>query len=65
MDETPEISLTEHLHNEWDKLIRHLDDGRLKIDSNAAENAIYPFVAGHKHWLFSASVKDLKASNNL
>ena len=54
-----------YLHNEWDKLIRYLDDGRLEIDNNAAENAIRPFVLGRKNWLFSASVKGVKASANL
>lgn len=54
-----------YLHNEWDKLIRYLDDGRLAIDNNAAENAIRPFVVGRKNWLFSHSVKGVKASANL
>ena len=54
-----------YLHNEWDKLVRYLDDGRLEIDNNAAENAIRPFVLGRKNWLFSASVKGVKASANL
>jgi len=54
-----------YLHNEWDKLIRYLDDGRLEIDNNDAENAIRPFVVGRKNWLFSASVKGVKASANL
>ena len=54
-----------YLHNEWDKLIRYLDDGRLAIDNNGAENAIRPFVVGRKNWLFSASVKGVKASANL
>jgi len=54
-----------YLHNEWDKLIRYLDDGRLEIDNNGAENAIRPFVLGRKNWMFSASVKGVKASANL
>ena len=54
-----------YLHNEWPKLIRYLDDGRLEIDNNLAENAIRPFVVGRKNWLFSASVKGVKASANL
>lgn len=54
-----------YLHNEWDKLVRYLDDGRLEIDNNGAENAIRPFVVGRKNWLFSASVKGVKASANL
>ena len=54
-----------YLHNEWDKLIRYLDDGRLEIDNNGAENAIRPFVLGRKNWLFSDSVKGVKGSANL
>lgn len=54
-----------YLHNEWEKLIRYLDDGRLEIDNNGAENAIRPFVIGRKNWLFSASVKGVKSSVNL
>jgi hypothetical protein len=54
-----------YLHNEWAMLIRYLDDGRLEIDNNGAENAIRPFVLGRKNWLFSTSVKGVKASANL
>jgi transposase len=54
-----------YLHNEWDKLIRYLADGRLEIDNNGAENAIRPFVLGRKNWLFSTSVKGVEASANL
>lgn len=54
-----------YLHNEWHKLVRYLEDGRLEIDNNAAENAIRPFVLGRKNWLFSASVKGVQASANL
>jgi hypothetical protein len=54
-----------YMNNEWPKLIRYLDDGRLEIDNNGAENAIRPFVVGRKNWLFSTSVKGVKASANL
>lgn len=54
-----------YLNNEWDKLIRYLEDGRLEIDNNGAENAIRPFVVGRKNWLFSTSVKGVNASANL
>jgi transposase len=54
-----------YLYREWDKLIHYLDDGRLEIDNNGAENAIRPFVVGRKNWLFSASVNGVKASANL
>ena len=69
LPEVPPTSATgkalNYLHNEWDKLIRYLDDGRVEIDNNAAENAIRPFVVGRKNWLFSDSVKGVKASANL
>ena len=54
-----------YLHNEWEHLIRYLEDGRLEIDNNGAENSIRPFVLGRKNWLFSASVKGVKSSANL
>ena len=54
-----------YLHNEWPKLIRYLEDGRLEIDNNLAENAIRPFVIGRKNWMFSDSVHGVKASANL
>ncbi len=54
-----------YLHKEWGKLVRYLDDGRLEIDNNRAENAIRPFVVGRKNWLFSESVAGVKASANL
>jgi transposase len=38
-----------YLHNEWNKLVRYLDDGRLEIDNNLAENAIRPFVVGRNY----------------
>ena len=54
-----------YLHNQWEELIRYLEDGRLVMDNNLAENAIRPFVVGRKNWLFSNSVKEVKASANL
>jgi transposase len=54
-----------YLNNEWDKLNRYTHDGRYLMDNNLAENAIRPFVIGRKNWLFSQSVKGVKASANL
>lgn len=54
-----------YLKNQWHKLIRYCDDGRLSIDNNACENAIRPFVIGRRNWLFSDTVKGAKASANL
>ncbi|MGH8325805.1 MAG: IS66 family transposase [Steroidobacteraceae bacterium] len=54
-----------YLHNEWPTLIGYVDDGQLEIDNNLAENALRPFVLGRKNWLFSDSVRGVKASANL
>ena len=54
-----------YLNNEWPRLVRYLDDGRLEIDNNLAENAIRPFVVGRKNWLFSDSVKGVQGSAGL
>jgi len=51
--------------NHWDRLIRYLEDGRLRPDNNLAENAIRPFVVGRKNWLFSGSPNGAKASSSL
>lgn len=48
--------------NQWHKLIRYTEDGRLNIDNNRAERAIKPFVIGRKNWLFSNTAKGANAS---
>lgn len=47
---------------QWDRLVRYLDDGRLRPDNNLAENAIRPFVVGRKNWLFSGHPNGARAS---
>ncbi|MAT92051.1 MAG: hypothetical protein CME59_05575 [Halioglobus sp.] len=37
-----------YLHSEWSKLNAYLEDGRLEIDNNLAENVIRPFATGRK-----------------
>jgi hypothetical protein len=54
-----------YLNRNWRKLTIHIEDGRLSIYNNPAENAIRPFVVGRKNWLFSASVDSAKASASL
>ena len=39
-----------------------LNDGRIEIDNNPAENAIRPNVVGRKNWLFSVSEAGAKAN---
>lgn len=51
--------------NHWTKLIRYLEDGRIPIDNNWAENAIRPFVIGRKNWLFSGHPNGAHAAATL
>jgi transposase len=48
--------------DQWKKLERYIEDGRIPIDNNLAENAIRPFVVGRKNWLFSGSPRGADAS---
>ena len=48
--------------NQWDKLIRYCEDGRLNISNAGTENAIRPFAVGRKRWLFSDTPKGAHAS---
>lgn len=48
--------------NQWSKLIRYCEDGRLNISNAGAENAIRPFALGRKRWLFSDTPKGAHAS---
>lgn len=48
--------------NQWPKLIRFLEDGRLEIDNNRAERSIKPFVIGRKNWLFANTPKGARTS---
>ena len=43
-------------------MTRYLDDGRLEISNNAAENKIRPAALGRKNWLFVGSEDGGKAS---
>ena len=62
----PKDSLTgkamTYLDNQWPKLIRYCEDGRLPISNVLAENAIRPFVIGPKNWLFADTPKGARAS---
>ena len=69
LDRVPPQSLTgkalAYFDHQWDRLIRYIDDGRLRIDNNLVENSIRPFVIGRKAWLFSDTVRGAQASANL
>ncbi len=49
-----------YLHNQWEKLIGYLEDGRLVMDNNLAENTIRPFVIGRKTGCLATPSKGLK-----
>ena len=44
------------------RAICYIDHSLLTPDTNAVENAIWPFVAGRKNWLFSGSPGGFYAS---
>jgi hypothetical protein len=44
-----------YARSRWDALMTYVDDGRLEISNNAAENAIRPVTLGRKNWLFAGS----------
>jgi transposase len=41
--------------NQWDGLVRFLDDGRIEIDSNSVERAMRPVALTRKNALFAGS----------
>lgn len=64
----PSDKLTKALNyslNQWDKLVRYVDNPSLNIDNNRAERAIKPFVIGRKNWLFANTANGAQSSANL
>ena len=53
-----------YLNNQFEKLSAYLEDGRLAIDNNKAENHIRPIALGRKNWLFATSTKGATAIAN-
>lgn len=51
--------------NEWPKLIKYIEDGRIPISNILVENAIRPFAIGRKNWLFCGSPRGAFASAGL
>ena len=41
-----------YAYTRWDAMMRVLDDGRLLLDNNLAENEIRPITLGRKNYLF-------------
>lgn len=62
----PVASAFGYMIRQRDALRRYLDDGRLRIDNNAAERALRsPIAVGRKAWLFFGSSDHATAAANL
>ncbi|WP_290141755.1 IS66 family transposase [Allocoprobacillus halotolerans] len=48
--------------NQEENLRLYLEEGRIEISNNRAENSIRPFCVGRRNWLFSNTVKGAEAS---
>lgn len=46
-----------YLTNQWAALQRYVEDGRLAIDNNRAENQLRVVAVGRKNWLFAGSLE--------
>jgi transposase len=53
-----------YLKNQLPKLSVYIEDARLNIDNNIAENHIRPIAIGRKNWLFATSTKGATALCN-
>jgi hypothetical protein len=51
--------------NNWNRLIRYVNDPQADIDNNAAENAIRPVALGRKNWLFIGNRLSGEAAANI
>ncbi len=57
-----ELKAIDYALNQRQALYRYLDDGRLKLDNNTAENAIPPLALDRKNWLFASSERGSRAT---
>jgi transposase len=48
--------------NQWDRLTRFFEDGRLELSNNRAERSIKPFIIGRKNFLFCNTPSGANAS---
>lgn len=44
-----------YVRNQWEALLRYLDDGRLSIDNNVSEREMKAVAVGRKNWMFFGS----------
>ena len=48
--------------NQWEKLTKFMEDGRLELDNNSSERVVKRFVIGRKGWLFANTSKGARAT---
>ena len=56
------VFLVQDTRNQWDYLIRYVENGHAPIDNNLLERDIRPFCTGRNSWLFSDTPAGAKAS---
>lgn len=54
-----------YTHNQWKKLVLHLEHGDVPAHNNYVENIIRPFSQGRRVWLFANNPFGARASANL
>lgn len=56
LPKSPVGDAVRYLTNQWAALQRFVEDGRLAIDNNRAENQLRGVAVGRKNWLFAGSL---------
>ena len=62
VDKTKLSEALKYSINQEEKLRVYLEDGRIEISNNRAENAIRPFCVGRNNWLFTNTVQGAQTS---
>lgn len=62
LPKTPTAKAIHYLLNHWTAFARYLDDGRTRIDNNAAERALRVIALGRKNWMFAGSPRGGQAA---
>ena len=62
LPKSPMAGAINYTLNQWDKLYRYVDDGRLEISNNFSERCVKSVVIGRKNWLFAGSHEGAKRS---
>lgn len=55
LPKSPMYAAVGYIRNQWNALVRFLDDGRIPLSNNAAERALRGVAVGRKNWMFLGS----------